>query len=154
MKRIIVNLGVALCALLIGLSINNACASKIDDTKSNDEGSVLNNNVYFTQSGDLLFGPDGKVANKVKNVAYSWEEGNLISDLMNLPLHDYTYDEEGHLLVESININKSNVKISRNHSYEGLKETISISYWENYGEGTSSVNYTVVIEYLPIEQRK
>ena len=152
MKRIIVNLGVALCALLIGLSINNACASKIDDTKSNDEGSVLNNNVFYTQSGDLLFGPDGKVANKVKNVAYSLGEDGVNPDLMTLPLHDYTYDEEGHLLVESINT--SNVKISRNHSYEGLKETISISYWEDYGEGVSSVNYTVVIEYLPIEQRK
>ena len=60
MKRTIVNIAAVLTALIVGLTINNACAEKIDSENPEEAPMTVR---FFVEDG-LLFGPDGKVYNK------------------------------------------------------------------------------------------
>ena len=146
MKRTIVNIAAVLTALIVGLTINNACAEKIDSENPEEAPMTVG---FFVEDG-LLFGPDGKVYNKLKSYNGSERYDSLVVDEANIS-ESSAYDSKGRLISKTCRQSRddSNININVSYSYSGstMKEKISLS--NSAGE---SVTYTNTYTYHSLEQ--
>ena len=146
MKRTTVNIAAVLTALIVGLTINNACAEKIDSENPEEVPMTVG---FFVEDG-LLFGPDGKVYNKLKSYNGSVRYDSLVVDEANIS-ESSAYDSKGRLISKNCRNSRGDfsVNINVSYSYSGstMKEKIS---WSN--SGGDSGTYTNTYTYHSLEQ--
>ena len=123
MKRAIVNIAAVLTALIIGLTINNACAEKIDSENPEEAPMTVG---FFVEDG-LLFGPDGNVYNKLKSISGRPFDkllfnGRIISET-------FSYDEKGRLSERGFTFqiqDESIMTVTAHYKYSELKMTETV----------------------------
>ena len=123
MKRTIVNIAAVLTALIVGLTINNACAEKIDSENPEEAPMTVG---FFVEDG-LLFGPDGNVYNKLKSISGRPFDkflfnGRIISET-------FSYDEKGRLSERGFTLqmlDESIMTVTAHYKYSELKMTETV----------------------------
>ncbi len=121
MKRTIVNIAAVLTALIVGLTINNACAEKIDPENPEESFSKPR---YFMEDG-LLFGPDGRVCNRIKSISGIPLQDYLITGGQQLG-YEYKYDTKGRLSEIKWLFSSGTISITYAYSELKMSETVSM----------------------------
>ena len=143
MKRTIVNIAAVLTALIVGLTINNACAEKIDPENPEEAPMTVG---FFVEDG-LLFGPDGKVYNKLKSISGRRFEKFLFNG--QIVSETFSYDEKGRLSERRLTLqhNEESMTVTAHYKYSELKMTETVVIPEN---GTLTAEYY----YHPLHREK
>lgn len=151
MKRVLVNFSAIVAALIIGLTINNACAEKIDSDNP-EEAPVAAR--FFFEDG-LLFGPDGRVYNKLKSVTGNPRIEDVIthfySEISVNYTTDYTYDSKGRLAKIFLTANTAYGRLSLTVTYSYSKLRVNQTYEWTWGSDQSSRG-AATCEYYNMEQ--
>lgn len=146
-------MGAVLIALIIGITINNACAEKMDKPQPDDGGTGTSMTAgLFSVIDGLLIGPDGKVYNKLES-----SKGLLFSIEQNS--HHVSYDDQGRISISYSeyvpNPGEDTWSVSEKYFYSGLTVTIqwNYSYTDNdQAPGhTRYYNGTSTLTYLPLK---
>ena len=119
MKHTIINLAAVLTALIVGLTINNACAEKIDSDTSEDIPVTAR---FFTVDG-LLFGPDGKVCNRLKS--FSGVGFDYMHWFGRMQTQSFLYDDKGRLSEIRISVSSGIVTVSYKYAELKVIETVT-----------------------------
>ena len=156
MKKIVINFGAVLVALIIGITINIACAEKIDKPQKEEGGAGASMTAgLFRVIDGLLIGPDGKVYNKLASSQGQISKESSILTHESIP-RKVSYDDQGRIssiLYDMDYPGEYGDRVSEIYSYNGLTVTIEWIHNMNdhYNGFYDSQNGTCILTYLPLK---